>query len=76
MELFANRKDEQYLCKLVKNDDILKNDSNLNVSIYVEQEDKREAINISEVNSTLTELIAEGNALNEKIEEIIKELGE
>ena len=76
MELFANRKDEQYLAKLVKNDDILDNDCNLSVSSYVEQEDTREVINISEVNAQLKSLIAEGNALNEKIAEIVKELGE
>ena len=76
MELYANRKDVQYQAKLVKNDDILTNDCNLSVSSYVEQEDTREKINITEVNSTLSALIAEGNALNEKIEAIIKELGE
>ena len=75
MELFQNRKDEQYLAKLVKNDDILANDANLSVSSYVEQEDTREVINISEVNAKLETLIAEGNELNEKIEAIIKELG-
>ena len=76
MELFANRNDEQYLAKLVKNDDILENDCNLSVSAYVEQEDTRETINISEVNAKLESLFAEGNALNTKIVEIIKELGE
>ena len=76
MELYANRKDVQYQAKLVKNDDILTNDCNLSVSSYVEQEDTREKINITEVNSTLSAQIAEGNALNEKIEAIIKELGE
>ena len=76
MALYQNRKDEDYLAKLVKNDDILANDCNLSVSSYVEQEDTREVINISEVNSELTKLIAEGYALNQKIEAIIKELGE
>lgn len=76
MELFANRKDEQYLAKLVKNDDILENDCNLSVSSYVEQEDTREVINITEVNSKLATLVAEGAELNQKIEEIIKNLGE
>ena len=76
MELYANRKDEDYLAKLVKNDDILANDCNLSVSSYVEQEDTREVINISEVNAKLETLIAEGNELNQKIEAIIKELGE
>lgn len=74
MELYTNRKDEQYLAKLVKNDDILANDCNLSVSSYVEQEDTREAINIEEVNSKLEVLIAEGNELNKKIEKIINEM--
>ena len=76
MELFANRKDEQYLAKLVKNDDILENDCNLSVSSYVEQEDTREVINIAEVNAKLKDLVAEGIELNAKIATIIKELGE
>ena len=76
MALYQNRQDEQYLAKLVKNDDILANDCNLSVSSYVEQEDTREVINISEVNAKLETLIAEGNELNQKIEAIIKELGE
>ncbi len=76
MELFQNRKDEDYLAKLVKNDDILANDCNLSVSSYVEQEDTREVIDIKEVNAKLETLIAEGNELNQKIEAIIKELGE
>ena len=76
MELFANRKDEQYLAKLVKNDDILENDCNLSVSSYVEQEDTREVIDIKAVNAKLKNLIAEGNELNQKIEAIVQELGE
>ena len=76
MELFQNRKDEQYLAKLVKNDDIMANDCNLSVSSYVEQEDTREVINISEVNTKLETLIAEGDELNKKIGAIVKELGE
>ena len=75
MELFTNRQDEQYLAKLVKNDDILANDANLSVSSYVEQEDTREVIDIEAVNSKLENLVAEGNELNKKIEAIIKELG-
>ena len=76
MELFTNRQDEQYLAKLVKNDDILANDANLSVSSYVEQEDTREVIDINEVNAKLENLVAEGNELNKKIDAIIKDLGE
>ena len=74
MELYAHRKDVDYLAKLVKNDDILANDCNLSVSSYVEQEDTREVIDIKEVNAKLEKLIAEGNELNKKIEAIIKEM--
>ena len=76
MQLYQARKDEQYLARLVSNDDILANDCNLSVSSYVEQEDTREVINISEVNAKLETLIAEGDELNKKIEAIVKELGE
>lgn len=76
MQLYQNRQDEQYLAKLVKNDDILANDANLSVSSYVEQEDTREIINIKEVNAKLETLIAKGNELNAKIDAITQELGE
>ena len=74
--VFQKREEEQYFSKLVSIDDILENESNLSVSSYVEQEDTREVINIKEVNATLQTLIAEGNELNAKIDEIVKKLGE
>ena len=76
MELFQNRKDEQYFARLVKNDEILQNDCNLSVSSYVEQEDTREVIDIKAVNANLEKLVTEGNELNKKIDKIIQELGE
>ena len=60
MQLYQNRQDEQYLAKLVKNDDILANDANLSVSSYVEQEDTREVIDIDEVNAKMFELFRQG----------------
>ena len=72
---YADRKDVEYKAKLVNCKDILANDCNLSISSYVEQEDKREAIDIKQVNATLIELIAEGNSLNAKIDSIIKEIG-
>jgi type I restriction enzyme M protein len=73
---YVDRVDVNYKSRLVNNKDILANDCNLSVSSYVEQEDTREVININEVNEKLATLIAEGNELNAKIDEIIKELGE
>ena len=74
MELFTNRKDEQYLAKLVKNDDILDNDCNLSVSSYVEQEDTREVIDIKKVNKEMDELFKQGMKLQTDIWNIITEL--
>lgn len=74
LNCYKNRKDKQYVCKLVTTDEILSNDCNLSVSNYVEQEDTREVINIKEVNITLEKLVAEGDVMSKKIAEIIKEL--
>ena len=74
--MYVGRSDVDYKSHLVNNKDILANDCNLSVSSYVEQEDTREVINITEVNTKLKALVAEGNELNQKIESIIKELGE
>ena len=74
-QVFAERQEEEYFSRLVSIDDVLKNDANLSVSSYVEQEDTREAIDIEQVNANLASLIEEGNALNARIEEIILQLG-
>ena len=75
-DAYRERKDKEYFCKLVPVSEVLANSANLSVSSYVEQEDKREKIDINEVNDRLATLIAEGYELNAKIEAIIKELGE
>jgi type I restriction enzyme M protein len=80
--VFQKRTEEQYFSRLVPISEILKTDDkqkkfcNLSVSSYVEQEDTREAIDIKKVNSTLIDLVTEGNVLNDKIVDIINELGE
>lgn len=75
-EIYKERKEEQYLSKLVDNAKILDNDCNLSVSSYVEKEDKREKIDIAEVNTSLKALTTEGNKLRAELEAIINELGE
>ena len=54
---FVARKDKQYFCKLVSNEDILNNDCNLTVSSYVEQEDTREKIDIEAVNKDIVKVV-------------------
>ena len=74
VQLFSDRKDVQYQCRLVPNDTIAEGDYNLSVSTYVEQEDTREKVNIDELNARIAQIVAHENELRAQIDEIIKEL--
>lgn len=74
VQMFADRKDVQYQCKLVGNDVIAEGDYNLSVSSYVEQADTREQVDIAELNAKIEEIVAHENELRMQIDEIIKEL--
>ena len=75
IDVFKKREDIPYLCKLVPNDKVLDNKSNLTVSAYVEQEDTRERINIDELNARLrNEIVPQGVGLRKKVDEIIASL--
>ncbi len=71
---FIDRKDEQYFCKLVSNEEILANDCNLSVSSYVEQEDTREKIDIKAVNKDIVKVVNKVNDLREDVDMYIKEI--
>ena len=71
---YKNRKDEQYFCKLVSNEDILANDCNLSVSSYVEAEDTREKIDIKAVNKDIVKVVNDVNKLREKVNGFIEEM--
>ncbi|MCQ2202350.1 MAG: type I restriction-modification system subunit M [Bacteroidales bacterium] len=71
---YHNREDVQYKAKLVSNTDILANECNLSVSSYVEQEDKRERIDILSLNQEINNLVTEGISLRERINNIITTL--
>ena len=67
IQYYNDRRDIAYKSRLVNNKDLIDNACILSVSSYVEQEDTREIVDISDVNTSLDCLIAEGNQLNEKI---------
>ena len=73
-DAFIDRKDEQYFCKLVSNEDILANDCNLSVSSYVEAEDTREKIDIKSVNKDIVKVVNDVNKLREKVNGFIEEM--
>lgn len=74
LDIFTDRKDVQYISKLVANDDISKADYNLSVSTYVEQEDTREKVDIVKLNAELSEIVSRENVLRAEIDKIIKEI--
>ena len=55
IKIFTERKDVEYISKLVSNKDIAENDYNLSVSTYVEKEDTREKIDINVLNKEIEE---------------------
>jgi len=72
--LFENRMDQPYLARLVPNREVAEHDYNLTVSTYVEKEDKREAVDIGELNAEIRGISARVNQLREEIDAIIFEI--
>jgi type I restriction enzyme M protein len=73
VDTYSTRKDVDYVAKLVPNDDIVAQIYNLSVSTYVEQEDTREVINISELNAEIERIVAREDVLRSEINKIIAE---
>ena len=74
IKIFKNRKDVEYIAKLVSNKEIAENDYNLSVSTYVEKEDTREKIDIVELNKKIDEIVAKEQELRDAINKIISEI--
>lgn len=74
VDAFTERTDKDYFCKLVSYDEIKEQNYNLSVSTYVEKEDKREKINIVELNARIKEIVAKEQVLRDAIDKIIAEI--
>ena len=74
LDIFIERKDKEYVCKLVSNEVIAEGEYNLSVSTYVEQEDTREKVDIVKLNAELKEIVEKENKLRAEIDKIIEEL--
>lgn len=71
---FTTREDAEYFAKLVTNSDIAANDYNIAVSSYVEQEDTREVVDITELNAEIARIVARQQELRASIDEIVADL--
>lgn len=77
LERFIDREDTeetQYFSKLVDNSVIAKNDYNIAVSNYVEQEDKKEVIDIKELNIKISGIVKSQSILRDSIDKIVAEI--
>ncbi len=74
LKMYVDRKDVDYKAKLVDNSEIAKNDYTLSVSTYVEQEDKREKIDINKLNAEIKNIVAKVDVLRAEIDKIVAEI--
>ena len=74
LDTYIARTNKEHFAKLVSNEDIVKNDYNLSVSSYVEQQDTKETIDIQVLNKELVEIVAKENALRTEIDAIVADL--
>ena len=72
--LYTGRTDTPYKAKLVPNADIAAQGYNLSVSSYVEQEDTREAVDITALNAEIERIVAREDVLRREINAIIAQI--
>lgn len=64
----------QFFSRLVENSEIALNDYNLSVATYVEQENKKEKIDIKKLNEQIHQIVAKQTKLRNEIEQIIEDI--
>ena len=74
LDTLTAREDADHVAKLVPNEDIAANDYNIAVSSYVEQEDTREVVDITELNAEIARIVARQKELRISIDEIVADL--
>jgi len=71
---YEGRTNSDHFVRLVENSEIAEKDYNLSVSSYVEQEDKREVVDIGKLNAEIENIVGRVNVLREEIDAIIAEI--
>ena len=74
MALFDRKDDVAYLAQCVEHQTITDNDYNLSVSAYVEAEDTREVIDITQLNAELKTTVSKIDKLRSAIDVIVAEI--
>lgn len=75
VKLYAKRENVPHIAALVKNENILKDESvNLSVSSYVEAKDTRVKVDIKALNKELIDIVKRQESLRASIDEIVRDL--
>lgn len=74
LDAFTERSDADHFAKLISNEDIAANAYNVAVSSYVEQEDTRENVDITELNAEIARIVMRQSELRVSIDEIVADL--
>ena len=71
---FIERTDKNHFSKLVSFNEIKESDYNLAVSTFVKKEEKKEMIDVKELNNRIFNSVNKQNSLRERLDNIIKEI--
>lgn len=74
LNAYVERNDKAHFTRLIPNAKIAENDYNIAVSSYVEQEDTREVVDITELNARIAKIVKRQNELRQAIDEIVNDL--
>jgi len=74
MQAFDSKTNVEHFAKSVPFEDIAANDYNLSVSSYVEAQDKREVVDIAQLNAELKTTVAKIDQLRKDIDAIVAEI--
>ena len=74
VKLYSLRQDKPHIARLVDYNEIVEQEYNISVSTYVSQQDKKEEIDIAELNAQIAKIVAKEEKLRMEIDRIIKEI--
>lgn len=74
LDAFTGREHIEHFARLVPNAEIAENGYNIAVSSYVEQEDTREAVDITALNAEIARIVARQSELRVQIDAIVADL--
>lgn len=74
LDVFTAREDVDHFAKLATNIEIADNGYNMSVSSFVQSEDTREAVDITELNAEISRIVARQSELRTAIDSIVKDM--